>query len=241
MATFAKQNASEVTSRLVQDSAALEQGFKTVLGQSIQQPIIAAMAFAVALWTNWKLTLVIILFVPVMGLIIQKFGKKMRRASRAALQKSSSMLGQIQATITGIRVVKGACAERFERRRYRSIMSRLVAEQLRMSRIDAFSSPTMETLTLLVVGAIVLIATYMVTETGTLSPEKFFLVMACLGTIADSLRRLNKVNNVLQIANSAATRIFEIMDLPVERERRQERQGHVGAGLALPSAVGNNG
>jgi subfamily B ATP-binding cassette protein MsbA len=244
IATFAKQNASEVTSRLVQDSAALEQGFKTVLGQSIQQPIIAAMAFAVALWTNWRLTLVIVVFAPVMGIIIQKFGKKMRRASRAALQKSSAMLGQIQATINGIRVVKGASAERFERRRYRTIMGRLVAEQLRMSRIDAFSSPTLETLTLLVVGAIVLIATYMVTETRTLSPEKFFLVMACLGTIADSLRRLNKVNNVLQIANSAATRIFEIMDLPVERERRQRRdEGRVeDGGLTIEGgAKGTNG
>ena len=34
-----------------------------------------------------------------------------------------------------------------------------------MSRIDAFSAPTLETLTLFVVGAIVLFATYMVPET----------------------------------------------------------------------------
>src|SRR5437762_2918743 len=139
MSHFGKRGTSEITSRLVQDSIALEAGFKTVLGQTIQQPIVAAMALALAFWTNWKLTLVIIVFGPLMGLIIQKFGKKMRRASRAALQKSSSMLGQIQATLNGIRVVKAACAERFERRRYRGIMSHLVAEQLRMSRIDAVS------------------------------------------------------------------------------------------------------
>ena len=127
---FGTYGTSDVTSRLVQDSVALEQGFKTVLGQSIQQPITAAFAFGVALLTSWRLTLIIVVFGPVMGAIIQKFGKKMRRASRAALQKSAVMLGQIEGTMTGIRVVKGASAERFERRRYRGIMGRLVAEQL---------------------------------------------------------------------------------------------------------------
>ncbi len=219
MSHFGSQGTSDVTSRLVQDSTALEMGFKTVLGQSIQQPITALMAFIVALAASWKLTLVIVVFGPVMGAIIQKFGKKMRRASRAALQKSSTMLGQIEGTLAGIRVVKGATAERFERRRYRSIMEKLVAEQLKMSRIDAFSSPTLETLTLAVVGGIVLVATYMVMEAHTLSITKFFLVMACLGTIADSLRRLNKVNNVLQKSNAAAARIYEVMDMPVERRR----------------------
>ena len=43
---FGSNGTSDVTSRLVQDSTALEQGFKTVLGQSIQQPITASMAFA---------------------------------------------------------------------------------------------------------------------------------------------------------------------------------------------------
>jgi subfamily B ATP-binding cassette protein MsbA len=216
---FGSNGTSDVTSRLVQDSGALEQGFKTVLGQSIQQPITSLFAFCVALVISWRLTLIIVVFGPFMGVIVQKFGKKMRRASRAALQKSSTMLGHIEGTMSGIRVVKAASAERFERRRYRDIMSKLVGEQLKMSRIDALSSPILESLTLLMIGSIVLISTYMVCVSHSLSKEQFFIVMACLATIADSLRRLHKVNNVLQKSNAAATRIFETMDLPVERVR----------------------
>ena len=47
------------------------------------------------------------------------------------------MLGQIEATLGGIRVVKAASAERFERQRYMRIMDRLTGEQIRMSYIDA--------------------------------------------------------------------------------------------------------
>ena len=74
----------------------------------------AALALGLSLVISWKLTLFIIICAPIMASVLQKFGKKMRRASRSALQRSSSMLGQIESTLSGIRVVKGAGAERFD-------------------------------------------------------------------------------------------------------------------------------
>lgn len=215
--SFNLRGTSDVTSRLVQDAQGLAEGFKTVLGQSIQEPVKAAMALGLALLFSWKLTLFIIFFAPLVLTVIRKFGKKMRRASKKALMNSSTMLGQIEGSLVGIRVVKGASAERFERRRYARIMDKLVDETLRMSRIDSFSEPTVETMTLLVVGMVVLFASYMVFVTKTLNVVSFFVIMACLASIGDSLRRVSKVSNVLQKSNAAAARIFEVMDLPSER------------------------
>jgi subfamily B ATP-binding cassette protein MsbA len=45
--------------------------------------------------------------------------------------------------------------------------------------------------------------------------------MACLLAIADSLRRVSKVWNVVQKSNAAGERIFEVLDLPIERGRRE--------------------
>ncbi len=217
MSFFGSAGTSDVTSRLVGDCMGLQDGFKTILGQSIQMPINAAMAFIVAMWISWKLTMFIVFFGPVMIVVIQKFGKKMRRASRRAMQSSSSMLGQIEATLTGIRVVKGANAERFERRRYTRIMDGLTTEQLSMSRLDAISSPIMEVLTMIVVCIVIVWATYLVRQTKEITPEKFFVVMACLATIAESLRKAGKLNNALQKSGAAAHRIFQILNFGVER------------------------
>ena len=216
---FGTRGTSDVTSRLVQDCQNLQDGFTNVLGQSIQMPVNAIAALAVAVWVSWKLTLSIILFAPIMVAIIQKFGKKMRRASRRALQRSSAMLGQIEGTLAGIRVVKGANAERFERRRYGRIMTGLVGEQLKMSRIDAVSSPIVELLTLMVVCGVVLWATYLVRVTRELSVDQFLLVMTCLAMMAESARRLGKLNTTLQKSGAAASRIFEILAVPAERPR----------------------
>ena len=182
-------------------------------------PINAIGAFVLAMIISWKLTLFIVLFAPVMVLIIRTFGKKMRRANRRALQSSSSMLGQIESTLQGIRVVKGSNAERFERRRYSGIMNGLKTEQVRMSRLDAISSPTMEILMLLVVCVVVIWATNLVEVRKELKPADFFTVMACLATIAESLRRFGKLNNVLQRSGAAAARIFQTLSIPVERPR----------------------
>ena len=154
-----------------------------------------------------------------MALLLKKFGKKMRRASRAAMESSSSMLGQIEATLNGVRVVKAAGAERFERHRYTHIMDGLIHQQVRMSFIDTIGAPILESLIMLMAGCIVLFAAYMVLVSGSLAPEAFFAVMGSMAMVAESIRRFSKVNNALQKANASAARIFETLDLPIERDR----------------------
>ena len=65
------------------------------------------------------------------------------------------MLGQLEGTLGGVRVVKAATAEHLERRRYRGIMHALVGQHLRLAWLDAVSAPILESLTLIVVGVIV--------------------------------------------------------------------------------------
>jgi len=217
LSSFGNQGASDVTSRLITDVDNLQDGFKTVLGQSIQEPIKAVMAFVFALWVSWRLTIFIIILAPLMALMMKKFGKKMRRASRAALRSSAVLLGQVEGTLVGIRVVKGFNAEKFERRRYSKILHSLIAEMIKMSRIDAISSPVMETMIMVMAGMVVLTGTYMITVQQLTVPQ-FVTVMFSLAIIAESLRKASKVNNALQKANAAAARLFETLDLPSERE-----------------------
>jgi subfamily B ATP-binding cassette protein MsbA len=219
MGHFSERGTSDATSRLVQDCSALTDGFKQIIGQTIQEPIKVVMGLSVALWADWELTCFILIFAPIMGLAVRKFGKKMYRASKKQLEKSATMLGQLEATLIGIRVVKASAAERLERRRYATIMDGLVYQQLRMSRIDAFNTPTVEMILLVAGGCVVIFGAYLVLTKETLTPENFIIVMAALATMTESLRRISKVSTALQQSNAAAARIFEVLDLPVEQDR----------------------
>jgi subfamily B ATP-binding cassette protein MsbA len=130
------------------------------------------------------------------------------------------MLSQLEGTLIGIRVVKATAAERHERRRYSDIMKGIVEQNLRMSRIDAMSSPIMESLTLVLAGVIIIYASYLVLRKQSIEVSQFIMVMACLAGMADSLRKITKVSNSLQKSNAAAQRIFETLSVPVERRRK---------------------
>jgi len=87
-----------------------------------------------------------------------------------------------------------------------------------MSRIDAISSPVMETMIMVMAGLVVLTGTYMITLQQLTVPQ-FVTVMFSLAIIAESLRKASKVINALQKANAAAARVFETLDLPSERQQ----------------------
>lgn len=237
LAWFGRFGTSDVTSRLVNDAAQLQDGFRILLGQTIQAPIFAVASLGLAFWIDWRLTLLIVLFFPAAFWVMRKLGTKVRRAMRAALQKSASMLGQIESTLQGVRVVKSSRAERFERRRYGRIMSQLIREQLRMSRYEAITTPAMETMALIATGLILLVAAWMMFEKKWLEPTSFMMIMIALGAVAEPMRRLSKLNNVIQRSNAAARRMLEIMDLPAERERSQPARGTAAKALARPSTA----
>lgn len=217
---FGKHGTSDVTSRLVSDAQNLQDGFKTVLSEAIAEPVNVAFTLIVASFIDWRLTLFIIIFAPLMASVIRKFGKKVRRASRAALQSSSSMLGQIEGTLVGIRVVKSATAERFERRRYGAIMDELHEDHLKMARYSAISTPVLETMGMIAVGCVLMAASYEIFEQHTLQAPGFLLLLGCLVGIGESVRKISKLNNVMQRSNAAASRIFELLDTPIERPIR---------------------
>ena len=219
MSHFTSSGTSDLTSRLAVDTAGLQEGFKMLLGPSIQEPIKVLGVFAFALFIDPWLTLFVIGFTPVMAALIRKFGKKMRRHSRKALESSSAMLMQIEATLAGVRVVKANNAEPYERRRYTRIMDQLIGQAMKMTRIDAASAPIIESLMVMMAGPVLLFAGYRIFVTKKLDPDTFILIMISLVFIGESLRRVSKINNLLQKSNSAAARIFEVMDLPVERPR----------------------
>ena len=216
MGYFDSGGTGDVTSRITTDCGQLQEGLRTLLGRGVMEPVLAAFALAFALWIDWRLTLFVIVFAPIMIVVLKKFGTKMRRASRASLQHNAALLGQIESTLGGVRVVKAANAEAFEVNRLRGILDRLLFDQMRLVRYDAMSAPVMETLAVLAVGVVITVAVYLVRVDQSLSAAAALAVFGALIQIAESLRRVSKLNVVLAKADAAGQRVFEAVDFPGE-------------------------
>jgi ATP-binding cassette, subfamily B, bacterial MsbA len=212
---FAQRGTADVMSRLTQDAGTLTEGVTMAFGKAVQEPVKAMASLGAALWFDWKLTMMIIFSVPILALIIRKFSKHMRKASRRAMENSSSILGIINETLIGLKVVKAYSAEGYERRRFALANKKLLKQQMKLNHYNALSRPFVETLAAMLSSIPIMIAASWVLD-GTVSKDTLLTLLVLFGAMLEPMRKLADVNAKVQQTNAAATRVFEIIDMDKE-------------------------
>ncbi|MEL7087600.1 MAG: ATP-binding cassette domain-containing protein, partial [Planctomycetota bacterium] len=100
------------------------------------------------------------------------------------------------------------------------INRRVFREEMKARTARALSSPVIEFIALIGVIGVMLIAGYYVFEKQTIEAEEIFWVLVALGIAGASVKPLANLNNDLQEAGAAATRVREVLDAPVEPNLR---------------------
>jgi subfamily B ATP-binding cassette protein MsbA len=206
---------ADKVSRIVGDTAALESGFNSLLSKALAQVTKGMAAFAAAIAIEWRLTLAAIPVAIIFYRIIRKLGKRIRRASRSAMQSQAGLYGAAVEALQGLRVVKVHTTERYEAGRFHRINKEVMGQMLRVRTARAIASPLVEVLSVLVVGALFLIAVNFVIK-GKLEPSRVLTALGALGMAGASLKPLTGLINDIQGSKAAAGRIKELMDAAPE-------------------------
>ena len=216
MTFYSEKGTTDTMSRFVQDTNALARAQVTLFGKTLAEPAKAAATLIVAFAFSWQLTLLAMVTGPIAFVLIRKFGHRMKRAAKRALEGWAGMLAVLEETLTGIRVVKVFTMEGTERRRFFRANRRLFRQQKRIARIDAATGPSVEALGVTAAIAAGAVGGHWVFH-GQMDPEVFFVVMGCLAATFDPVRKLAKVVTRFQRAEAAAGRIFEVQDRQQEK------------------------
>jgi ATP-binding cassette, subfamily B, bacterial MsbA len=217
MAFFVTRGVSDTMSRFMQDSQDILKALKTLFGKVLREPMKAVGVLVVALYIEPRLTLILLFIAPIAGILFRKFGKWIRRANEKLLRAYGRLVGALESTLSGIRVVKAYTMENRERKRYFRVEREILKQALRIERVNALSSPMLEVLgTLALSGGMVWVANEIMAER--LKVSELFTLLIAMVAILDPVRKLSNVYNDIQKANAAAKRVFEIIDLPTEFE-----------------------
>ena len=215
---YSTRGASDTMSRFIDDTSQVGAGLIVLFGKTLVEPAKLVGCFAMALWLNWKLTLLACVAGPPAYLLINQLGKVMRRATRKALTSRSRMLGALDETLHGIRVVKAYTTEHAEERRFRRINRQLYKESKSIAAAGAATAPSVEALGVIATLAASALAAYWVFE-GQLDREVFLTLMALLAAMYDPVRKLSQVATQFHAADAAAKRVFELRDSEIETDR----------------------
>lgn len=215
MSRVVRGGATDVVSRLVNDTNQLTSGFTQLLSRAMIQTVKGIAGLIAAFSFNWLVTVSAIFAVAPLFVVIQQLGKRIRRASGAALNSQGEMLGVATQAVQGLKVVKVSTAERLEGGRFHRINKSVLREQNRVRTARAISGPLTEMLTLFLFCGLILVAARAISG-GKVHANDFILVITSLAVAGASFKPLTGIVAEIQASDAAAGRIAEVLAQPPE-------------------------
>jgi ATP-binding cassette, subfamily B, bacterial MsbA len=208
---FENQSTGRIMSSVMNDTDKIQVAVSTMLADWLRQ-IFTLLALLVAMISiDWRLSLISLLVVPVVGGLTAKLGRKIRRTTRYAQDCAADLHQILQEAISGHNVVKSFGAEDFESNRFRATNRKLRSGSLHYVAQQAVASPIIEFF-----GAvsIVLLLSYarLEVKAGTLSGGSFTSFVIALLMVYEPIKRLTGIHNIFQQALGASQRVFEYLD-----------------------------
>lgn len=127
MKFYMQRRVGELNSRISADVTLLQDALTSTMAEFIRQLIIIAGGIALMLITSMKLTLFMLLILPVIMILVGIFGRYIRSLSKKAQSQVAESNTVVEETLQGIQAVKVFTNEFFEMKRY-SRKTREIAE-----------------------------------------------------------------------------------------------------------------
>jgi len=213
LAFFSDHPTGSLISRVVNDVGRLQ---KLVSGDLADVFRLGAVVIGQAAWLfylNWRLASFCLILLPLVIYPVARFGSRLKATSRRSQEKMGDMVSIMKEGITGTRVVQGFGMEAFEIDRFGKALDRIQSAEKRAARVVSMTAPVLEMIGAIGAAALFAYAGQRIAA-GKLSPGEFATFIAALWMIYASLKNLVKINNEVQQSMAAATRVFELMDLP---------------------------
>ncbi len=117
---FTNERKGDVMARITGDVSEIEASVMSSIDMIFKNPVMIVVCLVMMLIVSWELTLFVLVLLPVVGLVMGRVGKFLKRKSLRAQQLWGQILSLIEETLGGLRVVKAFCGEKFMDAKFRS-------------------------------------------------------------------------------------------------------------------------
>ena len=115
---FSERRVGELVSRVTNDITVIQTTLTETPLNLLRQVLTLVGGLALMVAMNWRLTLVIVVVVPIIVAVASFFGQRLQRLSTTVQDRLADATAVLEETLAGVRVVKSFVQEDTERRRY---------------------------------------------------------------------------------------------------------------------------
>ncbi|MBP6787992.1 MAG: ABC transporter ATP-binding protein [Candidatus Promineofilum sp.] len=228
---YAERRTGELVSRLTNDVALLQQSITWNLVILLRQVITIVGAAALLFWLDWRLTLLILLVVPVITLTMVYLGGRIRAASIGVQDALAEVSNVAEETTRGVRIVKSFARETYEVGRFSATVMRLYNAAMHRARTNALLAPIIGLIASITITGILYYGGSQVIL-GRLTPGDLIAYLIYTVLIASPVAIMADLYGQFQAAIGASQRMLDLLDTPLELSDAPDAQ-------PLPPVVGD--
>jgi ABC-type multidrug transport system fused ATPase/permease subunit len=209
---FTEERKGDLVSRMTNDVNEVEVSIISVIETLIREPFTIITVLISMVLISPQLTLFLLLFLPLAGLVIGRVGRSLKKPSGLAQEKLGEILSTIDETISGIRVVKAFNAERHQHLRFMQLNNALFRIRNKIAVRREAGSPISETLGIIVVCIILWYGGYLIFNgSKTLTGPWFIAFIGLFYQVINPMKNLSTAFYNMQKGVAALDRIQALM------------------------------
>ncbi len=223
LAYFDRHQTGEIMSYVTNDVQALQNALVDKLIEFVTEASILIGSIVLMFYLDWKLTLITLITVPLVGQAMKIFGRKLKKSGTVIQERLADINSLLQESIAAVRVVKSFVRERYEIERFRRQNELNFQAEMKNVQLSSLLTPTVEFLAAITVTIILWIGGYEVVQ-GEITAGSLVAFLTYAVNLANPVKRIGRIYGAVQRAMAAADRVFDVIDM---EETIHDREGAV--------------
>ncbi len=213
MKYFDTEPVGKLVTRSVSDIESIASIFSQGLFMIVSDVLKMIVILAIMFFMNWKLSLIVLLAMPILIFATDIFQKKMKVAFNDVRNEVANLNTFVQERLTGMKIVQLFHREKIELEKFKEINQKHNVAWLKNILYNSIFFPIADIVSSLTLGAIVYYAGISILNGSNHSTiGDLFAYTMLINMLFNPLRQIADKFNVMQMGIVAADRVFEILD-----------------------------
>jgi subfamily B ATP-binding cassette protein MsbA len=209
---YSQKKKGDILSRMINDVQDVDTSILESLQQLLRDPLTILFYLFTLSFINYKLTIFVLILLPVAGLIISQIQRRLKKVSSKLKEKQGDMISSLEESIYGLRVIKAFHTIDRTYQRFKGINKDYTKLHINMFRRRDLSSPIGEFLGTITVVGILIFGSSMVLNPASGFPAELFITYIALFTqIINPFKATAESTANLKKGFAAMERIDELM------------------------------
>jgi len=214
LSQLTEQRKGDLMARLTNDILEIQWAIFSSIQRLIQDPLMIILTVIVLIFFSAKLTIFVIILIPITGIVITSLGNSLKKPSEKAKEELGKIMSHIEENIGALSAIRSYVGEKRVQKKFEDSNQQYFNAMNQMLYKRELSSPVSEVMGTLVMLAIITYGSYLIINYKELEPEVFITYITLFYQIINPAKSLSVAIYDIKRGEASSSRIFSLLDAP---------------------------